>query len=182
MVRIFALMLALVAGNASAGYYAQVTANNGAYCTVGRTSVCMLTVGMALYNACSMSMTVDSFDTTALTASVHYSNDLTKTAEFLYGGCEATASGGTIPVFSGGVTDPAVVGGQVVSGGGTTSATGGLSPAEYQMFQDLIVQSQSPYDYAGGGLIFGAMLLSTLSLYLITRAGTEILRLVRRRL
>lgn len=54
----------------------------------------------------------------------------------------------------------------------------GLSPAEYELFQNLITQANAPYDYVNGGAIFGSVLVATLALYLLVRSVMEFYKVV----
>lgn len=54
-----------------------------------------------------------------------------------------------------------------------------MSGSDYMTFINAVTVTSAPYDFVHGGLIFSAFFIPTLSLYLVTRSGAEILRIVR---
>lgn len=54
-----------------------------------------------------------------------------------------------------------------------------LTDSEYAQFSAVMTAANTPYDYQAGGSIFAAVLIATLSLYLMVRAAMEVVRIVR---
>lgn len=54
-----------------------------------------------------------------------------------------------------------------------------LTGSEYLILSDVAQQASAPYEYADGAAAFSAMFVATITLYLVIRNMTEILRIVR---
>lgn len=169
-----------------AGYYATITSNSSAYCGVPVSSGCFLTLSMAIGQSCpGIVKQIETIDSSAKTWSSTYSGHTSHDASGTYSEC---AGGASIPALAVGVVDPSI------SSSGGTGGSGGSSSPDVSALQSTVtalqgqlaavsaanVQNSSdlsrvntalsePYDYGTGGLIFSAMLISTLSLYLLAR-------------
>lgn len=203
MRRLVLLVALLISAPVFAGYYARVTGYvpDMQYTRFPTATVsgCYLTPSMAI---ASLGGAPEYFAVTSLTAegtwSVRGTTSGVGSASGTFSQCDASPSVYGLPTMDGGVTDPAITGGSVISGGGSGSGANpeevealktqvielqgqvvrltnqSLTSSEHQQVTDLIVQAESPYDYANGGKIFTAMLISTLSLYIMVRAMMEI--------
>jgi len=136
------LMLA-VSLSAQAGYYATVTTGNGGIWKAS--SDCYLTPGMAINSLTGYQpVNVSAIDTTAKTWSAYFYN-MDYSAVGTYGTCDAVPLGGSMPVFMGGLTDPAIT---------PTGISGGSSGGSTM---DLITNSADAETIAGAFLLLFAV-------------------------
>lgn len=105
-------------GKSYAGYYATISTSNYSPVVVGRSSSCMLTAGMAIQSASNVTTSITSIDMTAHTFSAYYANSPSSSWTGVVGTCTASAAGGSVPTYVGGVSEPAYVSGGIGTGGG----------------------------------------------------------------
>lgn len=130
MKKLFTVFLLLVSGQSMAGYFATLTERpaGSPYCraAVGVPSGCYLTVSMAIQAV------MGSCVTNQVTAINVSPPTFTGTSPSYYpasgswGECTASPLGGVMPSLAGGVSDPAIVSGSIISGGSGSSSGGGV--------------------------------------------------------
>lgn len=167
MKKLISILLFVISCSANAGYYAFVTSTTGiTFKPSGTVSGCYLTLGMA----------IDSLTINGNRAHVNALDSVAKTwagyayseghwAAGAYGECQATPTGARQADFIGGLTDPAIVDGSVVSGGGSGGGT---------------VTPEEPFDTVKASALFGFFFSFVVGVWLFAKNIGLILQAVKR--